>query len=468
MNLQASIVKMYPSSNGAGLPESRISTEGNVSGILRSITSQNYAVSSNAIAVNWTPRGKAWSDGASITINKGTFIINGYQVTLNEDIVINTTNMPQSNMINLPNESSSAIYISLIMSLKMADGSSLLKANNNDTALAIELSMGVIDDLTINDLLLCKLQCVMPSGVLKKNFPQNDITSPSVIRLDAQHIGTSSGSLEDTINNLNNAISTETENRTTADTTLQTNIDNEASARESADTSIRTDMLDKNKSRQVVDESFSYGTSNLLHAANYDAVYLKIEGIDNTAGNPEHPNLNFPVLFNPLVDTSDNYPSPRYVTPTLSNYASYDQNFFKFVGICPNDVGRMGGSYWVVTKGLVRFYHQYNYSSGPLSFVIENSNDVNRGVLITTDIPSHKVGDVVCWLTHTQTVAAVKASGNWTADNYKPVLQIIASQTFTNHNHYATYLNSASDYMVGYVYNVDTNSSNPYTDILFI
>ena len=93
MNPSSSIVTMFPSSNGAGLPQSRISTEGNVSGILRDIASKNYVVS-GLTASGWTP-GIMWTTtGAKIDIAAGTCIINGYQITTNAIITLSKSNIP--------------------------------------------------------------------------------------------------------------------------------------------------------------------------------------------------------------------------------------------------------------------------------------------------------------------------------------------------------------------------------------
>ena len=324
MNPSSSIVTMFPSSNGAGLPQSRISTEGNVSGILRDIASKNYVVS-GLTASGWTP-GLMWTTtGAKIDIAAGTCIINGYQITTNAIITLSKSNIPT--ITN--SDTGDTLYV--VASISRVND--LLKANSDSTAVALDITLTTTKPTDVNSLVIASAPYIAGSLTISSDTWSQDTT-----RISSDHVDVNGDNLSEKLNDMASA----------------SDLNAEIAARTQADADIKNKMLTKTDVNQQLSGSIRSGLLNgsiFTPYMFYEPQGRGFYGVIDVPTSTKY-RMNAPVLLVHPVASGTGMTSNGFVTETPDTTS--DERFIG-VNLDALSQGTTGQMTRILTEGYVTY-----------------------------------------------------------------------------------------------------------------
>ena len=424
MNPSSSIVTIFPSSNGAGLPQSRISTEGNVSGILRDIASKNYVVS-GLTASGWTP-GLIWTTtGTKINIAPGTCVINGYQITTNAIITLSKSNIPT--ITN--SDTGDTLYV--VASISRVND--LLKANSDSTAVALDITLTTTKPTDVNSLVIASAPYIAGSLTISSDTWSQDTT-----RITSDHVDVNGDTLSNKIGGLASA----------------SDLDAEITARTQADADIRNKMLTKTDVNQQLSGSIRSGLLNGTAFTPYMFYEPQGRGCYGIIDVPTTTKYrkNAPVLLVHPVASGTGMTNDGFVTETTDTTS--DERFIG-VNLDALSQGTTGQMTRILTEGYVTY--TIGLTAEPVWSVIPS---VTGGQVFAGINPAVVVGCPVYCVPRAKLPDSANVVGLVTKYNgFTILIEIGAKFSQTALNYYS------EEYRVGTV--VDVNASTNRVTIFF-
>jgi len=424
MNPSSSIVTMFPSSNGAGLTQSRISTEGNVSGILRAIASKNYVVS-GLTASGWTP-GLMWTTtGAKINIAAGTCVINGYQITTNAVITLSKSNIPTIT----DSDTGDTLYV--VASISRVND--LLKANSDSTAVALDITLTTTKPTDENSLVIASAPYIAGSLTIASDTWSQDTT-----RISSDYVDVDGDNLTKKISDMASA----------------SDLNAEIAARIQADADIRNKMLTKDDVNQQLTGSIRSGLLNgsiFTPYMFYEPQGRGFYGIIDVPTSTKY-RTNAPVLLVHPVASGTGMTSDGFVTETTDTTSDE-----RFIGVNLDTLsqGTTGQMTRICTEGFVTY--TYGLVSEPVWSVLPSATggQVSAGIN-----PAVTVGCPVYCIPRAKLPDSSKVVGSVTKYNgFTILIETGAKFSQTALDYYS------EEYRVGTV--VEVNSSTSKVTIFF-
>ena len=424
MNPSSSIVTMFPSSNGAGLTQSRISTEGNVSGILRDVASKNYVVS-GLTASGWTP-GLMWTTtGAKIDIAAGTCIINGYQITTNAIITLSKSNIPT--ITN--SDTGDTLYV--VASISRVNG--LLKANSDSTAVALDITLTTTKPTDENSLVIASTPYIAGSLTIASDTWSQDTT-----RISSDYVDVNGDNLSEKLNDMASA----------------SDLNAEIAARTQADADIKNKMLTKTDVNQQLSGSIRSGLLNGSIFTPYMFYEPQGRGFYGVIDVPTSTKYrkNAPVL---LVHPVASGTGMTYDGFTIETTDTTSDERFIGVNLDPLSQGTTGQMTRILTEGYVTY--TIGLTADPVWSVIPS---VTGGQVFAGINPAVVVGCPVYCIPRAKLPDPNNVTGSVTKYNgFTILIEIGAKFSQTALNYYS------EEYRVGTV--VDVNASTNRVTIFF-